>query len=342
MSELGDRKKMLLRAVIVEYVHGAEPISSELLSTKYDLGVKSATIRNELAEMSDQGYLEQPHTSAGRIPSDKGYRFYVDRLMENALPHRTRESLATHADEGETLQEVLSHTTDSLSRLMHLLSAATTYSERGLTMRSVIVSAIGPVQALLVVVLSNGQVENRMLEIPPGLTLDELGSVNDLINQTVAGKPLRQLQRIKPPAAGSNTNAEKLIATIWLGLRAISRERTRGKLVTEGEEFLLGQPEFRRDTEAFSDLITALTEEDALFEALSGTSDQTGTVTIGRENRSEKLHKLSVVKQTFYVGEHEAGTIAIIGPTRMPYESSIPLVNFTAKALSEGLTKFFG
>ncbi len=341
MSELGDRKQLLLRAVIVEYVHGAEPISSELLSTKYNLGVKSATIRNELAEMADQGYLEQPHTSAGRIPSDKGYRFYVDRLMETALSQRTKDSLATHADEGETLHEVLSHTTASLSRLMHLLSAATTYSERGLTVRSVIVSAIGPVQALLVVVLSNGQVENRMLEIPPGLTLDELGSVNDLINQAVASKPLRQFQRIKAPTAG-NANSEKLIATIWVGLRAISRERTRGKLVTEGEEFLFGQPEFRRDAEAFSDLIAALSEEDALFEALSASSDQTGTVTIGRENRSEKLHKLSVVKQTFYVGDHEAGTIAIIGPTRMPYDSSIPLVNFTARALSEGLTKFFG
>ncbi|MBX3119188.1 MAG: heat-inducible transcription repressor HrcA [Fimbriimonadaceae bacterium] len=342
MSELGDRKQLLLRAVIIEYVHGAEPISSELLSKKYDLGVKSATIRNELAEMSDQGYLEQPHTSAGRIPSDKGYRFYVDHLIESSLPKKSKEAVGSHADEGETLQQVLAHTTASLSRFLQLLSAAITYSERDLAVRSVIVSAIGPVQALLVVVLSNGHIENRVVEIPPGLTLDELGSVNALVNKSVAGKLLRQLQRVKAPIGAQDSTADKLLQIIWGVLRSISRERTRGKLVTEGEEFLFGQPEFRRDAEAFSDLLAALTEPEALYEALSGTSDQTGTVTIGRENRSEKLRKLSVVKQTFYVGEHEAGTIAIIGPTRMPYDSSIPLVNFTAKALSEGLTKFFG
>lgn len=344
MSELEPRQRVLLRAIVLEYVSTAEPVSSELLTSKYELGVKSATVRNEMAEMSERGFLEQPHTSAGRVPSDRGYRFFVDHLLDvqEPLPD-AKGQVRRVSEDGEALQNLLRDMTRALSRATHLLSAATTVRDGGIVVRSAFVSAMGPQQALLVVPLSNGDIQNRALECPPGLTLQEIGMANEALREHAAGKTLRQLQRSKPPAAGAATEPlSKFLATLWASLRAISRDLTRGNLVSEGEEFLFGQPEFQRELPVLTDLLETLKESDILFDALTSPGETATTVTIGKENRHEDLHRLSVIRQTFYVGKNEAGTIAIVGPTRMPYEAGIPLVNFTAKALSEALTKHFG
>lgn len=340
--ELDARKQTILRAVVVEYVRGAEPVGSEMIATRYEMGVKSATIRNELADLSDLGFLEQPHTSAGRIPSDLGYRYYVDRfIVEPELSPEMRKQLKSTTEEGDALQELLSETTRALSRLTHLLSAATLVRNANLVVRSMVVSALGPKQALLVLVLSNGAVVNRMLEVPAELTLADLGRVNEQLTAQMVGKGLRLLAKGKNSTPAPNAPAsDQLLAGIHTAIRSIAREHSKVSVTTEGEEFLFGQPEFQRDAGALAELIDSLKESDVLAEAIQ--SDQPQTVTIGREHRSEKMHQLSVVRQSFYVGEHEAGMIALVGPTRMAYDFSIPLVNFTARALSHSLTKFLG
>ncbi len=338
MSELDARKRSILHAVIVEYVSNAEPISSDALVQKYELGVKSATVRNELADLSELGYLEQPHTSAGRRPSDMGYRFYVDQLLNHReLDPTSKQRLYDVANEGEALQNLLRDTVKALSRLTHLLSVATTVRDTSLSVRNAILSAVGPGQALLVVILSNGHVENRMIECPPGMTIEDVGRVNEALAASVKNKTLRQVGKLKSPT--EMESGVRLASNVWAALRAIVRELTRGTMVTEGEEFMFAQPEFQRDVRALSDLLSEIQESDVLYDTLSNEPE---TVTIGREHRHERLHQLSVVRKAFFVGGNEAGVIALIGPTRMPYESGIPLVNFTAGALSESLTRFFG
>lgn len=339
MHELDARKQSLLRAIVFEYVTGAEPVASEMLVQRYDLGVKSATVRNEMAEMSEMGYLEQPHTSAGRIPSDRGYRYYVDRLIVQGEPVPAAKQSLSRAEEGEALQDLLRDTTRALSKLTHQLSAAAIVQDSRLTIRNTVISALGPKHALLVVVLSNGHVENRMVECPPGLTLQELGAINEELTKATAGKSLRAVLRSKSPMAG-DTAGDKLMASIWVTLRAVSRDLTHGGLITEGEEFLFGQPEFQRDIAVMTALLEDLKDSGVLYDAISG--EQTHAVRIGKENRQEQLHAFSVVRQSFFVGDSEAGSIAIIGPTRMAYEHGIPLVGFTARALSRSLTRFFG
>lgn len=342
MPNLDARKQSLLHAVIVEYVRGAEPVGSELLVQKYNLGVKSATVRNELSEMSDLGYLEQPHTSAGRIPSDKGYRYYIDRLIVKREPElETKQKVRGVADEGDALQSMLRDTARVLSRLTHLLTVAATVKNQDLSVRNAVVSALGPKQALLVLVLSNGQIENRMLECPAGLTLDDVGLANEILMANIGGKTLKSLTRIKAPSTGSAAT-EKLLQSIWGAIRGLSRDLTRGILVTEGEEFMLAQPEFQRDTHALKSLLETLSDTDLLQDAIHAPKDGVETVTIGRENRLESMHQVSVIRNSFFVGGTEAGIIALVGPTRMPYEQSIPLVHYTAKALSEALTRFLG
>jgi heat-inducible transcriptional repressor len=343
MPELAPRQQVILRAIVVEYVQTAEPVASELLTQQYDLGVKSATVRNEMAEMSELGFLEQPHTSAGRVPSDQGYRYFVDHLIRPKEPAAEEKGQVRKAsDEGEALQELLRDTTRALSRTTHLLSAATTVRDGAVLVRSALVSALGPQKSLLVLPLSTGEIKNRAIECPPGLTLDEIGLANEALQREVAGRSLRQLQRSKPPSTSGGARLDTFLASIWSNIRSLAREHTRGTLISEGEEFLFGQPEFRRELPLLTDLLDSLKESDILFDALTSPGETATTVTIGRENKHEDMHRLSVIRQTFYVGQTEAGTIAIIGPTRMPYEGGIPLVNFTAKALSEALTKHFG
>jgi heat-inducible transcriptional repressor len=262
----------------------------------------------------------------------------VDRLISTQeVDPLSKQRLREVGSEGEALQGLLRDTVRALSRLTRLLSVATTLRDVNLTVRNAILSAVGPSQALLVVVLSNGQVENRMIECPPGMTLEDVGRVNQALTESVRDKSLRQIARLKSPA--ELEFGEKLAANVWAALRSMSRELTRGKIVSEGEEFMFAQPEFQRDAKALTDLLNDIYDSDVLYDTLSTEPD---TVTIGREHRHEQMHQLSVVRKAFFVGESEAGIIALVGPTRMPYESGIPLVNFTAGALSESLTRYFG
>lgn len=339
MSDLDARKQSILHAVIVEYVSGAEPVASEVLVQKYPLGVKSATVRNELAEMVELGYLEQPHTSAGRIPSDLGYRYYVDRLIvQRDLESRDREKVNQATEDGDALRTLLRDITGAISRLTHLMTIATTVRDPMVTVRSAVVSALGPKQALLVLVLSNGHIENRMVECPVGLTLEDVGLVNEHLNSILTGKTLRSLTRVKP-AIEMRPAPEKLLSTLLSSVRSISKDLTRGILITEGEEFMFAQPELKRDSGAMVSLMAALEDLDLFQEAIQENVQQ---VTIGRENRMSSMHQFSLVRRSFYVGEHEAGIIALLGPTRMAYDRSIPIVHYAAKALSESLTKFLG
>lgn len=342
MADLDARKRTILQAVVIEYVAAAEPVGSELLATRYRLGVKSATIRNELAEMSELGFLEQPHTSSGRIPSDMGYRFYVDRLITaQEADDTTKLAVKEASEQGDALQSLLRDTSRVLSRVTQLLAVATTVRDSGVTVLNAIVSALGPSKALLVVILSNGHVKNRMIECPPGLTLEDIGGANEFLAANAVAKSLKVLKRAKQPAAAANPTIEKLRSILWSSVRSIARERTRGIVVTEGEQFMFAQPEFQRDLGSLNDLLQTLLDSEVLYEAVSP-GEAGKIVTIGRENRNEAMHTLSVVRNSFYVGENEAGVIALVGPTRMSYDTSIPLVNYTARALSDSLTRFFG
>lgn len=341
MPELDPRQQTILRAIIVEYVSAAEPVGSEMIASKYELGVKSATIRNAMAEMSELGFLEQPHTSAGRIPSDIGYRYFVDHLMVDQIQVDAKQRVSDSSNTGDALQAILRDTMRGLSRLTHLMGVATTVRDGNVSVRHAVLSALGSSQALLVLVLSNGHVENRMIEIPAGLTLENIGTVNDAMQVAFPGKDLRTLGRLKSPSASGAPAMDKLQAVIWSAVRAMAKDLTRGVMIIEGEEFMFAQPEFQRDLSSLNELLGQLKESDVLYESIAP-GEQTQTVTIGRENRHQTMRQLSIIRNSFYVGDREVGVVALVGPTRMRYESGIPLVNYTAGALSQSLTRFLG
>jgi len=211
---LDPRKRIILRAVIFEYVAEGEPVGSELIAQKYELGVRSATIRNELAEMSELGYLEQPHTSAGRVPSDAGYRYYVDHMVESSTPDRVQQQRVNDATQrSEFLKAVLQDTTKTLSRLTHQLAAATTSAGASVKVHSAIVTALGPTRAMLVVALNNNDAQSRILEFPSGLSLEDFGRLNELLPGLLVNLSARGLTRLKTPATTGKAAYDKLRAS---------------------------------------------------------------------------------------------------------------------------------
>jgi heat-inducible transcriptional repressor len=335
---LGERKERILRAVVVEYVTDAEPIASERLVKKYELGVRSATVRNELAEMSDLGYLEQPHTSAGRIPSDRGYRYFVDRLfMKRPIHNRLRQQVDDATSEREALRELLSETTKALARLTQLMSVATTLRDAQVTVRNAVITAIGPGRALLVVILQNGEIKNRIIDCPPETTLEHLGRANEILAPLVENLPLGRLRKLEARASG-DPHVDGLTAASAQTVRSLAKESVRGSVITEGEEFMLGQPEFQRDTDLMQKLVQSLQNEEQLYNSIVEPAELPHKVTIGSENASPSMKRFTIIRDTFYVGEDEAGYVGLVGPTRLNYEKSVSLLKYTSKAISETLT----
>ena len=340
MEELDARKETILRAVVIEYVTTAEPVGSETLASKYPFGVRSATVRSVLSELAERGLLEQPHTSAGRIPSDQGYRYYVDRLGEPAaLAEEAQAAVHGATAPGEALAETLRETLRAVSRLTRQLAVAATVRASEVKVRAAVVSALGPNQALLVLALGDGHVENRMIACPAHLTLEEVGQANAALVPAVVGKDLASLARLQLGSANpGGTAGDQMLAVASGELRKMARALTRGRVFAEGEPYVFAQPEFRAAPDDLARVIEEITEGDLFYESLQ----RDGTVTIGRENDRTELHRFSVVRRAFFVGGSEAGVLAVIGPTRMNYDASAALLDFTAGALTKSLTRYFG
>lgn len=348
-GDLTMRKQQILRAVVIEYVNSAEPVGSEVVARRYRLGIGPATVRNEMAEMAERGYLEQPHTSAGRIPSDTGYRFYVDRLAKPQVRPEQARIVRNLARLQAELGELLRETCRCLARLTQYVSVAVTAGERSLTVRQVSLTSLSPERALLVLVLSSGAIENRIVSVSPDVTLRELHAVATLLNQTCEGRTLYQIGRSGTLDASHLTGAaSRLAQEAWQELRAIARTSTAGRAFAEGTAMLLAHPEFQRNYELLTGLVqimddpallASLIERAAEGRARETPNRPTALVRIGRENPHEVLKRLAVVASRFHVAGDEAGTIAVIGPTRMRYTETIPLVETAAAALSDALTR---
>lgn len=336
MSELTDRQRQILRAIVLEYVVAAEPVPSELIASKYGLGVRSATIRNEVKEITDIGFLSQPHKSAGRVPSDQGYRFFVDNLSATLDPRSSdRQSIRNAIDEDEPLRELLKSTTKALSRMTHLLCTAALVRNGDVRVRQVLISGLGPGRALLVLVLENGLAENRFLGIPATATIEHIGEANQVLADHITGKNLRTLLVHELPTI-PNPQVGQVVNVVGQAIRDLAEELTRLQVVSDGEEFVLAQPEFQRDTDAMAKVLHAIEQGTDLHQAVADTKQ--GQVTIGTEHDSAPLHSLSILREVFFVGTDEAGTLAIVGPTRLDYDRNRMLLRLAAEQLSMAIT----
>jgi heat-inducible transcriptional repressor len=337
--ELDRRKQTLLQAVVVTYVQRAEPVASQALVAQQSLGVRSATIRNELAEMTDLGYLRQPHTSAGRVPSDLGYRYYVDHLMrwDPLAPADARAIRSAHRMSEGDVEQLLVQTCRVLSSLTGYTAVASPPAAGEPVVRQVHLVQVAAQQLLAVVVLDNGQVIHRFTDVPQALTPAQVTRLSNLLDEQLRDLPARRIADASLPAAQNGVGEDVVKALLGVISRGVAGEE--GELFVEGASHMLEHPEFR-EADRVEPLVRFLEERKNAYEALRKLlGHHSLAVSIGQENPWEAMHEVSLVAASYGTPNRQRGWVALVGPTRMHYEHAVSAVQFAAKALSEALSR---
>ncbi len=335
---LSDRRQRVLAALIEEYVSHALPVGSRTLVERYGLGVSPATVRNELSVLEDEGYITQPHTSAGRIPTDYGYRSFVDDLLKNEVEQEPDEETSRAVEQlrqsANELDELLQQTTAVLSRFTETLSIVIPPSTLSLHIRQISFISMTPYRVLIVVVTDKGQVLNRQVDFGEEVSPDDLATLQNLFNRVLVGKNFAQIRdSIDEDFADAiyGPLARVLLGETFTCLQ--SGESSHAHRL--GLRALMRQPEFSNSSSLIP-VLEVLEDDTVLLEILQGACAGNGTtvVRIGHENNASQLTGVSVVARQYGRGDGE-GIIAVIGPTRMNYARVIRAVRMAQRALEE-------
>ena len=342
MAELDERKVKILNAVIQTYLDTGEPVGSRTISKNSDLHLSSATIRNEMSDLEELGYIIQPHTSAGRIPSDKGYRFYVDHLIEQK-DAEVEEFKELMIEKTEKMEKVLRQVVKTLAANTQYASVISAPAVTGNRVKFVQLSAIDDEHVLSVVVMDGNLVKNKMIALPEPLDNEELLKLNMLLNTNLNGLTVHDINlslitQMKGQAGEFENIIEEVLATV---ADTIEQDEEL-KIYTSGTTNIFKYPELA-DSQRASDFISTFEEKDALKELLSDAqADDTGTgiqVYIGDESHIQTMKDCSVVTATYELGEGVRGTIGIIGPKRMDYKNVMSNLKHLRRELDKVLKK---
>ncbi len=340
--ELSERKKKILRAVVESYVRTAEPVGSKAILELAELNVSSATIRNDLADLTEQGYLEQPHTSAGRIPSPKGYRLYVNELMEEqrlSLEETHQINDALHLKMKE-LDKVIDQAGRMVSQLTHYPAFALAGNARRVTIRRFDLILVDSSSFIVVAMTDNNVVKNKLMRVPADLSEPQLQLLTTLLNTSFVGKTLDEmtpeLMRVAEHAAGSSYGLINLVVSFAM---EVLEDLENSPVYTSGTSHILEHPEYQ-DVGKAQKLMTYLNQEQSLMQslALPAMGDENTKILIGPENVADELKDTSVVLASYDIGDGLKGVIGVVGPTRMDYGKVAAKLSYVA----DGLSKLFG
>ena len=339
--ELTERKKKVLRSVVDLYIRTAEPVGSKAITELPDMKYSSATIRNEMADLTAMGYLEQPHTSAGRIPSAAGYRLYVDELMlDYRLSMDETKSINTAIEEKmqkvdklvEKVAKLVSQATD-----LPAISVASRYG--GATVKRFELIFAGQNSVILVIMLTDEQVVNKLIKLPVNISDSDLKVLSAVLNATMTNLPAEDftpelLERVMG-AAGA---AASLVPIIMEFTADTLNRQGSTNMAVAGQMRLLGLPEYR-DVDKAQRLMSSL-DEDALVNLPAVMQDANGTkVLVGPEHVAQELKDTSVVMTKFDIGDGMQGMIGVVGPTRMDYAKVTARLGYFAESLSKMFAK---
>ena len=334
---LNDRRRAVLQALVEEYIASATPVGSKTLVERYELGCSPATVRNELSILEETGFLVQPHVSAGRLPTDTGYRSFVDVLIASGASssddETMRSALQHHASE---IDELMRETSLALTQLTSCLAVVLAPSITFARLRRVDLLSLAPRRALFVLITGSGQVLNRSVELTAETSPERLAEVERSLNAAFDGKrasDIRPLRDALEQAGGS----DGLVALVVDEILDALDEADRDRLYHVGVPALLAQPEFQQAGQA-RPLIQFLEDGIAVLETLSEALGSTDiSVRIGHENRRAELGNMSIVATNYAAGA-TGGIVGVIGPTRMDYQRAMAAVRIIADGLSEALS----
>jgi len=333
--EISERKKKILAAVVDEYIRTAEPVGSKTIAQTAGLGCSSATIRNELSELTSLGYLEQPHTSAGRVPSPQGYRFYVNELME-------RHKLSI--EETEAINARLNEKMEQLDRLMtdagRLAGQITGYpaltlsAPRAATAKRFDLLYVDANTFIIVILLGSNTVKNKLVHLPFSVEQGQIQKLSALFNAGFTGLTEEEITPVlisaTERAARDTMGLTSIIAAYTIEVLSQSRE---GEAFVTGESSLLQHPEFR-DPDKAHRVISYLSDSEHLMHLPATGTGSSVRVIIGPENVAEELRDSSVVMASYDAGEGQRGLIGVVGPLRMDYGAVAAKLQYIADGLS--------
>ena len=340
MAAVTDRRAGILRIIVREYVETAAPVGSRTIHDKYGVPASPATIRHEMQALEEEGLLEQPHTSAGRVPSDRGYRMYVESLMGQAdLPGDEKATIrhqffqaAPELDEWADLAAGL------LARSLGLLALVSPPRSRELQVKHLELIGLNEILALLVVVLREARVLKQLVPLDSPFEQAELSVLAARLNERVSGRTVTELRREPSP---DDVTEQRMIETLT-GI--LNEESAREAAVrVEGVAGMLGQPEFQRDHRGMLDIVSLVdqraTDRVVPPESLGGAGV---SVMIGDENPADELHQCSVVVAPYGDQADMSGYVALVGPTRMRYGRGVATVRYLSGLLEEMMDRVYG
>lgn len=340
--ELSDRKEKILDAIIRSYLETGEPVGSRTISKNTDLNLSSATIRNEMSDLEEMGYIIQPHTSAGRIPTDKGYRFYVDNILKDKMSElderekkvtEKEDLLIEKVDKVETLLQNMAKVLANNTNYATMVSAPKSQENK---IKFVQLSVIDENQLLCTVVFDKNHVVNRIIKITQQISQEMIVRLNVALNTVLAGLSLEEINLgVISTLTSQAGEFEGLVNEVLKTITEAIATEAQMKIYTSGATNIFKYPELS-DKERASQLLTTLEEKSQLTELINESDEETGIqVYIGSESPVKSMKDCSVVTATYELEDGFKGTIGIIGPKRMDYEKVVETLRTVKEQLSE-------
>ena len=328
--ELSERKKKILQYVIDDYIQTAVPVSSKSITEKHLTTVSSATVRSELSTLEELGYLLQPHTSSGRVPSNEAYKLYVNELMvKEKLSERELEYIEeAFLNRSKNIDVILKSAAKVISELTQYTSVALSARDSEEVVRTVKILRFRENEALLIIVTDNKLLKDSIITLPDGMTDDAVEELNELINELISGKTFGEVGKI---------DLDKSLREFTEYKEYIS---TGGEVVLEGEDKMFSHPEYS-DIESVKSLMSVVTSKDKLVELMSDDGkDIQINIKIGTEGYDDLPSDCSVVTATYSTNGVKIGTYGVIGPTRMDYKKVISVLENVGKILESIVSKW--
>jgi heat-inducible transcriptional repressor len=337
-TELDERKAAILRAVVEEYIESAEPVGSQRVARSRKLGVSSATVRNDMTVLEREGYITQPHTSAGRIPTDLGYRYFVDHFTkEGALRVAHQRAVADFfASAHRALEDLLLETSQLLSRVTDHTAMVVGPQPEVAQVRGIQLVTLHPGVLLAVAVLSNGAVEKFTLEVPDQPHEDQIGATAAALEAHWSGCAFTDLPELAP---SGDDAVDALAGAVRAGFEQIVGERPLEMLYVGGTSRLAAEQESFATAESAAHLLELLEHQVVVVSLVRNLLDQGVNVSIGSENEIEELRDCAIVLAPYLVEGELAGTVGVLGPTRMDYRQTIGAVAAVSQQLGRLLTR---
>ncbi len=339
-EELNQREKAILRSIVQQFILTATPVGSRNITKKYDIGFSPATVRNVMSDLEDSGFINHPHTSAGRVPTDKGYRYYVDSLMDIEKLNTKEKGLIENGlssivDEADDLVKITSSLLSSITRQI----ACVTYPnlESGILAKIQIISLTSN-RILAVLSIKSGLVKTITIELESELKETQLESVQTLLNEKISGLSLEEIRStFKERFNDADEDQKPLIRLFVDSVDKLFKDDFKSdRLIVTGAKNIIQQPEFE-NPENFQSIIELIEDKDVIIHIMEKSSESKNEevyISIGSENIEKKLKEYSFVSKEYKFGA-TSGTLGIIGPKRMEYSKIIAIVDYLARVLSE-------